>query len=41
MTGTYGAALVDGLIALDQEYKIIKKRFSPFFQTHLDMILRR
>ena len=41
MTGTYGAALVDGLIALDQEYKIIKKRFSPFFQTYLDMILRR
>jgi len=39
--GTHGARLVDGLVPLESERVIVKKRFSPFFQTPLDMVLRR
>jgi hypothetical protein len=41
VAGTPGAALVEGLQTQHGEHVIIKKRFSPFFQTHLDMVLRR
>jgi nicotinamidase-related amidase len=41
VTGTQGSQLVDGLETMPQEVVIIKKRFSPFFHTPLDMILRR
>ena len=39
--GTPGAALVDGLERADGEPIVVKRRFSPFFHTHLDLILRR
>ena len=32
---------MDGLTRHDSEYQIVKKRFSPFFHTHLDLLLRR
>eukprot|EP00897_Mesotaenium_endlicherianum_P004647 jgi/Mesen1/420/ME000100S10656 len=38
--GTAGAALVDGLVAEEQDIVVIKKRFSAFFGTSLDSILR-
>lgn len=39
--GSFGAQLVEGLEPAQHEQTIIKKRFSAFFQTHLDMVLRR
>uniref|UniRef100_A0A7S0WSL0 Isochorismatase-like domain-containing protein n=1 Tax=Chlamydomonas leiostraca TaxID=1034604 RepID=A0A7S0WSL0_9CHLO len=41
LPGTTGAALVDGLEARPGEVVIIKKRFSAFSHTHLDLVLRR
>lgn len=38
--GTEGAALVSGLSILPGEHSIVKTRFSAFFGTHLDMLLR-
>ena len=38
---TPGAELVQGLQPGPREPVIIKKRFSPFFGTHLDLLLRR
>lgn len=39
--GTDGAALADGLSPNDGEHKIVKSRFSAFFATNLDLVLRR
>lgn len=39
--GTDGARIVDGLEPQTNEYIIRKRRFSAFFQTELDMMLRR
>jgi nicotinamidase-related amidase len=41
MRGAVGAALVDGLVPLPGEHKIVKSRFSAFFATNLDLVLRR
>lgn len=42
MTGTAGAGLVKGLSSNpEQDYVVIKKRFSAFMHTHLDALLRR
>ncbi len=39
--GTFGAEIVKELKPLDNEYKIVKNRFSAFMNTELDFILRR
>ena len=39
--GTPGARIVDGLSPLPDEYIVPKCRFSAFFQTGLDLLLRR
>ncbi|CAG9464878.1 unnamed protein product [Pedinophyceae sp. YPF-701] len=39
--GTPGAALVSPLAVADGELVVVKKRFSAFFQTPLDVMLRR
>jgi len=39
--GSQGALVVDELQPLEDEYIIIKPRFSAFFGTELDLILRR
>lgn len=39
--GTPGAALVEGLEPLPQECVLVKYRFSAFFDTNLDRVLRR
>jgi nicotinamidase-related amidase len=39
--GTTGAAIIEGLHPLSTEPILIKKRFSAFFQTYLDLLLRR
>ena len=39
--GTYGARIVEELTPLPEEIILRKRRFSAFFQTELDMILRR
>ena len=39
--GTKGAEIVDALRPLPGEYRIVKPRFSAFFGTELDLILRR
>jgi nicotinamidase-related amidase len=41
ITGSSGAELVAPLERGAGELTIVKKRFSAFFQTHLDMVLRR
>ncbi|KAG0629432.1 hypothetical protein M758_1G103400 [Ceratodon purpureus] len=41
MRGSDGAALVDGLAAKPGEHRIVKYRFSAFFATNLDLVLRR
>jgi len=38
--GTWGAEIIDELQPLDDDYVIKKRRFSSFFQTELDLILR-
>jgi hypothetical protein len=35
-----GAELVAGLVKQSNELTLIKKRFSAFFHTHLDLVLR-
>ncbi|KXZ55555.1 hypothetical protein GPECTOR_2g1104 [Gonium pectorale] len=39
--GTKGAELVEGLEVRQGELVIVKKRFSAFLHTHLDLVLRR
>ena len=39
--GTKGAQIVDELSPLEGEYLIIKRRWSAFFQTELDCLLKR
>jgi nicotinamidase-related amidase len=39
--GTAGAEIVSPLKPIDHEFVVVKKRYSAFFNTDLDMILRR
>jgi len=39
--GSGGATLADGLVPRPGEHKIVKWRFSAFFATNLDLVLRR
>ncbi|KAL7152462.1 hypothetical protein ABFS83_04G098700 [Erythranthe nasuta] len=39
--GTIGAELVDGLVIEEGDYKLVKTRFSAFFNTHLNSYLHR
>ncbi|KAJ7528152.1 hypothetical protein O6H91_16G087400 [Diphasiastrum complanatum] len=39
--GSSGAALVEGLVPSAGEHVIVKSRFSAFFATNLDLVLRR
>jgi nicotinamidase-related amidase len=41
VSGSSGANIVDGLEPDANETILVKKRFSPFFGTHLDVLLRR
>ncbi|XP_020247041.1 probable inactive nicotinamidase At3g16190 isoform X2 [Asparagus officinalis] len=38
--GTKGAELIDGLVPKEGEYKLVKTRFSAFFDTHLNSLLQ-
>lgn len=38
--GSVGAELVDGLVIKDGDYKLVKTRFSAFFNTHLHLYLQ-
>ncbi|KAJ4788797.1 Peroxyureidoacrylate/ureidoacrylate amidohydrolase RutB [Rhynchospora pubera] len=38
--GSKGAELVEGLKIEEKDYKLVKTRFSAFFNTHLDAVLR-
>lgn len=38
--GSMGAELVDGLVIKDGDYKLVKTRFSAFFNTHLHLYLQ-
>ncbi|KAM7252890.1 hypothetical protein ACFE04_003973 [Oxalis oulophora] len=38
--GHKGAELVDGLVIKDGDYKLVKTRFSAFFDTHLHSVLQ-
>jgi len=38
---THGAEIVDGIEPKEGEYQIVKQRWSAFFNTELDLILRR
>ncbi|CAI9114156.1 OLC1v1014813C2 [Oldenlandia corymbosa var. corymbosa] len=38
--GSFGAELVDGLVIKDNDYKLVKTRFSAFFNTHLHSYLQ-
>ncbi|KAG2650148.1 hypothetical protein PVAP13_1NG148200 [Panicum virgatum] len=38
--GLKGAELADGLVIKKGEYKLVKTRFSAFFATHLDSVLK-
>ena len=40
MKGLKGAELADGLVIKKGEYKLVKTRFSAFFATHLDSVLK-
>ncbi|BAT98496.1 hypothetical protein VIGAN_09215600 [Vigna angularis var. angularis] len=37
--GSEGASLVDGLVIKEEDYKLVKTRFSAFFATHLHSVL--
>lgn len=37
---SYGAQLIDGLERLPQDYKVIKRRYSGFYNTDLEVLLR-
>eukprot|EP00887_Chlorella_sp_A99_P000980 scaffold5.g980.t1 len=41
VSGTDGAALVEPLAVGEGEVLLVKRRFSAFFATHLDLLLRR
>jgi nicotinamidase-related amidase len=41
VAGTSGCDIVNGLQPLTGEFRIVKKRFSAFMNTELDLILRR
>lgn len=41
VTGTAGAQLIDGLTVRSNERVVLKRRFSAFFATNLDLLLRR
>ncbi|MFS7980845.1 putative N-carbamoylsarcosine amidase [Helianthus anomalus] len=38
--GSKGAELVDGLVVKQEDYKVVKTRFSAFFATHLHSVLQ-
>ncbi|KAJ1278967.1 hypothetical protein BS78_04G118700 [Paspalum vaginatum] len=38
--GSKGAELADGLVIKDEDYKLVKPRFSSFFATNLDSVLK-
>ncbi|ESW07657.1 hypothetical protein PHAVU_010G147800 [Phaseolus vulgaris] len=38
--GSEGAGLVDGLLIKEEDYKLVKSRFSAFFATHLHSVLQ-
>jgi len=38
--GSEGAGLVDGLVIKEEDYKLVKSRFSAFFATHLHSVLQ-
>nr|GEY82806.1 probable inactive nicotinamidase At3g16190 [Tanacetum cinerariifolium] len=38
--GSKGAELVDGLVVKDEDYKVVKTRFSAFFVTNLHSVLQ-
>lgn len=38
--GTVGAELVEGLVIEEEDYKLVKTRFSAFFNTHLHSYLQ-
>ncbi|XP_052182305.1 probable inactive nicotinamidase At3g16190 isoform X2 [Diospyros lotus] len=38
--GSVGAELVDGLVIKEEDYKVVKMRFSAFFATHLNSFLK-
>lgn len=40
MKGAKGAQLVEGLKIREGEYKLVKTRFSAFFNTNLDALLK-
>jgi nicotinamidase-related amidase len=40
MEGSWGAEVVDGLKPLEGDYRILKRRYSPFYATGLDSLLR-
>ncbi|KAF8739420.1 hypothetical protein HU200_013855 [Digitaria exilis] len=40
MKGSKGAELADGLVIKEQDYKLVKTRFSSFFATNLDSVLK-
>lgn len=40
MKGSKGAELVEGLVPVEGEYKLVKTRFSAFFDTHLNSLLQ-
>lgn len=41
VSATRGAEIMDSIKPIDGEYQIVKQRWSAFFQTELDMLLRR
>ncbi|RLN08720.1 hypothetical protein C2845_PM11G16460 [Panicum miliaceum] len=40
MKGSQGAAMADGLVIKEADYKLVKTRFSSFFATNLDSVLK-
>ncbi|MTS84048.1 isochorismatase family protein, partial [Pseudoflavonifractor sp. BIOML-A3] len=38
--GTWGAQVIDELAPQEEDYQIPKRRFSGFYQTDLDLVLR-
>ncbi|XP_058728933.1 probable inactive nicotinamidase At3g16190 [Vicia villosa] len=39
--GSEGSELVDGLVIREEDFKLVKTRFSAFFSTHLHSVLQR
>ncbi|KAL5054950.1 hypothetical protein RYX36_035632 [Vicia faba] len=39
--GSEGEELVDGLVIREEDFKLVKTRFSAFFSTHLHSVLQR